>query len=274
MAFRRDVAFRRARPHAGADRLLAGELGPVQVRVQPAGREQLLVTAALADPPVVDDQDLVGLADGRQPVGDDQRGAAGQRGPERLLDGGLRLGVQVRGGLVEHHHGRCLQQQPGQGDPLLLAAGQPVAAVTHDRVQAVGQRGDQVPDLRRPACLDQFRLGSPRGGRTRGWPGSCRGTGARPGSPRRPRRAATPESRPAGRTRRCAPCPRWGRTAGTPGAVIVVLPAPDGPTRAVSCRAGAVKLMSWSTPSLASVRSGTGRAIDSSEASETSDAAG
>ena len=32
------------------DGLLAGELGPVQVGVQPPGREQLVVLAALADP--------------------------------------------------------------------------------------------------------------------------------------------------------------------------------------------------------------------------------
>src|SRR5262249_7758976 len=56
--------------------------------------------------------------------------------------------------------------------------------------------------------------------------------------------------------------------------VIVVLPAPDGPTRAVSCRAGAAKLTSCRTPRLASVRSGVGSAIDSSDARLTSEAAG
>jgi hypothetical protein len=132
---RREMPARRA----PGDGLLASELGSVQVCVQPTGREQLVVLAALADPALVDDQDLIGLTDGRQPVGDDQRGAAGQGRLERLLDGGLRLGVQMRGGLVKHHDGRRLEQQPGQRDPLLLAAGQPEAAVAHDGVQAVGQ---------------------------------------------------------------------------------------------------------------------------------------
>ena len=59
---------------ARADGLLASELSAVQVRVQPLRREQLVVLATLADPALVDDQDLVGLTDGRQPVGDDQRG--------------------------------------------------------------------------------------------------------------------------------------------------------------------------------------------------------
>jgi hypothetical protein len=107
---------------ASADGRLAGELGPVQVGVQPPGREQFVVLAALADPAAVNDQDLVGLLDGGQPVGDDQRGPAGQGRGERMLDGDLRLGVEMRGGLVEQHDGRSLEQQPGQGDPLFLAA--------------------------------------------------------------------------------------------------------------------------------------------------------
>ncbi len=131
--------------------------------------------------PAVDDQDLVGLPDGRQPVRDDQRGPPGQRRLERPLDRRLRLGVQVRGGLVQHHHRRGLEQQPGQRDPLLLAAGQPVAAVAHDGVEPVGQHRDQVPDLRRPAGLDQLGLGGPGPGVAAGWPGWCRGTCARPG---------------------------------------------------------------------------------------------
>src|SRR5712691_11357317 len=55
-----------------ARRLLPGELGTVQVGVQSVGREQFLVSPALADLTLVDDQDLVGLEDGGQPVGDDQ----------------------------------------------------------------------------------------------------------------------------------------------------------------------------------------------------------
>jgi hypothetical protein len=43
---------------------LRGELGLVEVGVQAAGLQQLLVRPALADLPVVDDQDLVGPPDG------------------------------------------------------------------------------------------------------------------------------------------------------------------------------------------------------------------
>ncbi len=55
---------------------------------------------------------------------------------------------------------------------------------------------------------------------------------------------------------------------------MVVLPAPDGPTSAVSFPDGARKLTSCSTPAAEAGRSGAGSAIDSSDASDTSDADG
>src|ERR1700722_5878790 len=59
--------MRRGMPaeQARADGLLASELGAVQVCVQSLRREQLVVLATFADPALVDDQDLVGLTDGR-----------------------------------------------------------------------------------------------------------------------------------------------------------------------------------------------------------------
>ena len=58
---------------------------------------------------------------------------------ERRLDGGLVLVVEVAGGLVEDHDRRVLQQQPGDGQALLLAAAQPVATLADHGVVAVGQ---------------------------------------------------------------------------------------------------------------------------------------
>ena len=56
--------------------------------------------------------------------------------------------------------------------------------------------------------------------------------------------------------------------------VMVVLPAPDGPTSAVSCPGGAWKVTPRSTGWALPAFSGAGSAIDSSEASDTSLAAG
>jgi len=51
---------------------LAGELSVVQVGVQAARGQQLLVRAALGNAAGVDHQDLVGFPDGGEPVRDDQ----------------------------------------------------------------------------------------------------------------------------------------------------------------------------------------------------------
>ena len=63
-----------------------------------------------------------------------------ERGDERLLDGGLGLGVEVGGRLVEDDDPRLGQQQPGDRQALALAAGQAVAALADDGVEAVGER--------------------------------------------------------------------------------------------------------------------------------------
>ena len=90
--------------------------------------------------PSSSDEDLVGGLDRRQAVGDDQRRAARQRLGQRLLDEQLGLGVEVGGGLVEDDDGRALEQDPGDGQPLLLAAREPVAALADEGVVALGQR--------------------------------------------------------------------------------------------------------------------------------------
>ena len=81
------------------------ELGAVEIGVEAALGDQAGMGAALDDPAVVDDEDLVGLAHGGEPVGDDQAGAPLQGRVECALDGVLGLGVEVCGGLVEDHDG-------------------------------------------------------------------------------------------------------------------------------------------------------------------------
>src|SRR5829696_1840665 len=138
----------------------AAELGAVQVGVETAGGQQVGVGALLDDPAAVDDQDPVGVDDGRQPVGDDQAGPALEGGGQGLLDVDLGLGVEVGGGLVEDDDGRVGQQQPGDGQALLLPARQPVAALADHRLPPLGQALDQVQDPGRPAgVLDLLQGG-------------------------------------------------------------------------------------------------------------------
>ena len=101
--------------------------------------------------PSDDDEELVGAADRREPVGDDDRGPALERRLERPLHGRLGLRVEMGGGLVEDDDVRRLEEEAGEGDALLLAAREPVAAVADDGVEPVGQRLDERAGSARPS---------------------------------------------------------------------------------------------------------------------------
>ena len=66
---------------------------------------------------------------------------------EGLLDQCLVLGVGKGGGLVQHHDGRVLQDGPGQGDALLLAAGEVGPLGADLGVHALGQLFQDIPAL-------------------------------------------------------------------------------------------------------------------------------
>ena len=83
---RSDARSRRAAARAFVARHQRGVLA--------AQREQLLVGAALGDLALVEDDDLVGVADRRQAVGDDERRAALGELLQRLADGALGGDVQ------------------------------------------------------------------------------------------------------------------------------------------------------------------------------------
>ena len=90
----------------------------------------------------------------------------GQGLAQGALDGRLGLGVEVRRRLVEHHDVGRLEDEAGQGDALLLAPREPVAALADHRVEPVGQVADQVADLGLGEGVEDLAPRSPPGGRT------------------------------------------------------------------------------------------------------------
>ena len=79
------------------------------------------MTTVLNHPTVVEDEDLVGVADGTQAVGDDKRGAALHQPAEGDLKAGLGEGVDRAGRLVEDKDAGVRDEGAGKGDNLLLA---------------------------------------------------------------------------------------------------------------------------------------------------------
>ena len=74
--------------------------------------------------------DLIGIGDGRQPVGDDQQRLAPHQPCQCRLDDRLILRVGVRCRLIQNDDGRVLQHGTGNGDALPLTAGQVTAGCT------------------------------------------------------------------------------------------------------------------------------------------------
>ncbi len=78
-----------------------GELQFGEARVQAAASDQALMRALLGEPAAVEHQDAVGVDHGRQPMGDDERGAALHDFVERALHQSLAFGIERAGRLVE-----------------------------------------------------------------------------------------------------------------------------------------------------------------------------
>ena len=80
---------------------------------------------------------LVGIADCRQPVGNDESGAVFHQPVKSLLHQTLALGVESRCGLVENQQRRILEYRARDAYALALSARQPASAVADIGVVAL-----------------------------------------------------------------------------------------------------------------------------------------
>jgi hypothetical protein len=140
---------------SGRDQLALHELA-----VETHSAHQVLVPAALHDPPLVHHLDAVRLDHRREPVRDDDRRAAPHQPLEGLLDERLAPGVERARGLVEDEDPGILQHGPRDRDPLPLPARELDAALADQRVVTSGKAADEAVGVRRAGCrLDFFRGG-------------------------------------------------------------------------------------------------------------------
>ena len=73
-------------------------------------------------------------------------------------------GSRLRGGLVEHEHGRVGQRGPGQRHELLLPRREPRAPLAHLGVEALGQRGEALEHADRVEGVVDLVVGGARPG--------------------------------------------------------------------------------------------------------------
>ena len=108
--------------------------------------------AAFSDDAVLEVDDAVGLFDSGQTVGDDNDRPVFHQVIDGLLDLAFRLHVHGGGGFVQDEDGRVTQDRPGNGEPLLLAAGEPDPPFADVTVVTVGHGHDEVVGISRPAA--------------------------------------------------------------------------------------------------------------------------
>ena len=121
--------------------------------------EQVVVRAALDDAAVVQHHDGVGVAHGREAVGDDEHGAALHQGVHAALHDGLGARVDGRSGLVEDHHRRVGHGRAGDGQQLPLALAEVGAVALQLRIVALGQAADEVVCAGQLGGGDAFFIG-------------------------------------------------------------------------------------------------------------------
>ncbi len=109
------------------------------------------------------DQDLVGVADGGEAVGDDEGGAAVDEVLEGELDEMLGFGIDRGGGVVEDEDAGVHEQDAGDGDALLLSAGEGDAALTDAGVVALGAVEDEFVRLGGCGSADDLVIGGAGG---------------------------------------------------------------------------------------------------------------
>ena len=104
------------------------------------------------------DGDLIGITDRRETVRNGDRGPAGAQGVDRLLNGTLGPVVEGGRGFVQDQHPGIAQDRAGNGQTLLLTAGEAMSAGTDHGVETLGQPSDQVGNLGCPESSPHLRL--------------------------------------------------------------------------------------------------------------------
>ena len=142
-------AFAGSQKQVRFDAVLLG----VEVVVAAAGRVEFLVGPALDDAAGFDHQDLIGAADGREPVRDDERGAALHQVSEAFIQQGLAWLMRGRTTFVIAHRLSTIRRAD---QILVLDSGRVVERGTHVELYAKGGRYREMYDRQHGVQQDLF----------------------------------------------------------------------------------------------------------------------
>ena len=90
------------------------------------------------DHAVLHHEDEIGVRNGGNALGDDKGHALADSAAQRFLELGFGLGIDRTGRIVQNQNIGILRKGARDGKSLLLSAGEVLAALLHNRVNAVG----------------------------------------------------------------------------------------------------------------------------------------
>jgi len=119
----------------------------------PLEPQQLLMSSLLDHATLADEGDLVGVADGGEPVCHDDGGSLlrGKESVQCSLHHALALVVECRSGLVEQQNRRVLKDCARNGNALLLPTGE--LPLRDACLEPVGEEADEPMCVGRASCL-------------------------------------------------------------------------------------------------------------------------
>src|SRR5258708_22262682 len=133
----------------------------IELPVEAAMRQELLMGAALAKVSFVHDEDGVRALDRREAVRDEDGGSAGDHAREREAHAKFGVGIDRGGGLVENEDSGIVGEGAGEADELLLAGGECCAALAYRFGELLRQGADEVADVDFVAGTLETLVGNP-----------------------------------------------------------------------------------------------------------------
>ena len=130
--------------------------------VQSVLGHQFLVGPLFHDPPVLQHDNLVGVANGRQTMGDDDSRSTDHQPLQGLLDQHLGFGIDRGRCLVQDQDGGISQHRSGDGQPLPLAAGELDPPLADQCFVPFRKLLDEVVGIRDTRCLGHLLICSTR----------------------------------------------------------------------------------------------------------------
>ena len=129
------------------------ELFGVEIVIETTPAYQLLVITIFSDLTFLNDENLIGIFNCRETVGNDEAGSPAHELVHSFLDQGFGKGVDRTGGFIHDEDIWVRQQGAGNADKLFLTDRKLIAAFSNVRIVAFFKFSDEVMRSSQFGCL-------------------------------------------------------------------------------------------------------------------------